>query len=121
VPLADLCVLAWSSGGLAGLGVDPPQVLGVPGGDRQSDDARDVVAVPLIGPGDDGRHERCPGVQPDAGLRVVALGHASATITLNTYAHLWPTAEDRTRAAAASLLVDVLGPADEPLTNGSAA
>jgi integrase len=30
-----------------------------------------------------------------------ALGHASATVTLNTYAHLWPTAEDRTRAAAA--------------------
>jgi hypothetical protein len=50
-----------------------------------------------------------------------ALGRASATITLNTYAHLWPTAEDRTRAAAASLVVDVLGPADEPLTNGSAA
>jgi integrase len=29
-----------------------------------------------------------------------ALGHASATTTLNTYAHLWPSAEDRTRAAA---------------------
>ena len=27
-----------------------------------------------------------------------ALGHASATTTLNTYAHLWPTAEDRTVA-----------------------
>ena len=26
-----------------------------------------------------------------------ALGHAKATTTLNTYAHLWPTAEDRTR------------------------
>jgi integrase len=25
-----------------------------------------------------------------------ALGHASATTTLNTYSHLWPTAEDRT-------------------------
>ncbi len=23
-----------------------------------------------------------------------ALGHAKATTTLNTYAHLWPTAED---------------------------
>jgi integrase len=26
-----------------------------------------------------------------------AMGHASATTTLRTYAHLWPTAEDRTR------------------------
>jgi integrase len=33
-----------------------------------------------------------------------ALGHASATTTLRTYAHLWPTAEDRTRAAAAELM-----------------
>jgi integrase len=42
-----------------------------------------------------------------------ALGHASATTTLRTYAHLWPTAEDRTRAAAAAMLGDVLG-ADVP-------
>jgi integrase len=28
-----------------------------------------------------------------------ALGHKSAAITLNTYAHLWPSDEDRTRAA----------------------
>lgn len=33
-----------------------------------------------------------------------ALGHSSATTTLNTYSHLWPTAEDRPRAAAAGLL-----------------
>jgi integrase len=33
-----------------------------------------------------------------------AMGHANATTTLNTYAHLWPTAEDRTRAAAADLM-----------------
>ena len=33
-----------------------------------------------------------------------ALGHHSATVTLSTYGHLWPTAEDRTRAAAASLM-----------------
>ena len=32
-----------------------------------------------------------------------ALGHARATTTLNTYAHLWPTAEDRTRRAAGAL------------------
>jgi len=33
-----------------------------------------------------------------------ALGHAKATTTLNTYSHLWPTAEDRTRKAAQSLI-----------------
>jgi integrase len=33
-----------------------------------------------------------------------ALGHSKATTTLDTYAHLWPTAEDRTRAAAADLM-----------------
>lgn len=33
-----------------------------------------------------------------------ALGHAKATTTLNTYSHLWPTAEDRTRAAAAAIM-----------------
>ena len=32
-----------------------------------------------------------------------ALGHSQPTITLNTYSHLWLKAEDRTRAAAASL------------------
>jgi integrase len=32
-----------------------------------------------------------------------ALGHASATTTLSTYSHLWPSAEDRTRAAAEGL------------------
>jgi integrase len=31
-----------------------------------------------------------------------ALGHASATETLNTYAHLWPEDDDRTRAAIES-------------------
>jgi len=35
-----------------------------------------------------------------------ALGHSSATTTLNTYSHLWPTAEDRTRAAAGYLMRD---------------
>ena len=33
-----------------------------------------------------------------------SLGHAKATTTLNTYAHLWPTAEDRTRNAAESIM-----------------
>lgn len=48
-----------------------------------------------------------------------ALGHSSATITLNTHAHLWPTAEDRsTRNAAAGMLAGVFGDTDEHLTNG---
>lgn len=34
-----------------------------------------------------------------------ALGHASATETLETYSHLWPDDEDRTRAAIQSVLV----------------
>ena len=38
-----------------------------------------------------------------------ALGHSSATTTLNTYSHLWPTAEDRTRAAAADLMSQAFG------------
>lgn len=33
-----------------------------------------------------------------------ALGHASATTTLNTYGHLWPDADDRTRAATDGLM-----------------
>jgi integrase len=37
-----------------------------------------------------------------------ALGHKSATVTLNTYSHLWPTAEDRTRKAAQGLVMGAL-------------
>lgn len=37
-----------------------------------------------------------------------ALGHSKATTTLDRYAHLWPTAEDRTRKAAGELLADSL-------------
>jgi integrase len=40
-----------------------------------------------------------------------ALGHAQATTTLNVYSHLWPSAEDRTRAAAADLM-RIATPAD---------
>ena len=38
-----------------------------------------------------------------------SLGHSKATTTLNTYAHLWPTAEDRTRKAAESIMSASLG------------
>lgn len=37
-----------------------------------------------------------------------ALGHSKATTALNTYAHLWPTAEDRTRAAASAMVTEAL-------------
>jgi integrase len=37
-----------------------------------------------------------------------AMGHASATTTLSTYAHLWPTAEDKTRAAVSEMAAAVL-------------
>lgn len=41
------------------------------------------------------------------------LGHASATETLDTYAHLWPDSDDRTREAINSVLG---APADSPWT-----
>jgi integrase len=44
-----------------------------------------------------------------------ALGHSSAAITLTTYSHLWPDANDRTRKAAADLLDETLGTAAYPL------
>jgi site-specific recombinase XerD len=34
----------------------------------------------------------------------VRLGHASASETLDTYSHLWPDSDDRTRAAIDSVL-----------------
>lgn len=49
-----------------------------------------------------------------------SLGHSKATTTLNTYVHLWPTAEDRTRKAAESIMIaslaagPVLAAVDEP-------
>lgn len=48
-----------------------------------------------------------------------ALGHSQPSITLNTYSHLWPDAEDRTRDAAATLMRSVLdAPADSLRTTG---
>ena len=42
------------------------------------------------------------------------LGHASAAETLDTYSHLWPDSEDRTRAA----VDEVLGPRVSPACHG---
>jgi integrase len=44
-----------------------------------------------------------------------ALGHSSASITLDTYSHLCPDANDRTRAAAAGHLDQALGAAADAL------
>jgi site-specific recombinase XerD len=41
------------------------------------------------------------------------LGHASAAVTLDTYTHLWPSDEDRTRVAVEAALTP---PADIPRT-----
>lgn len=49
-----------------------------------------------------------------------ALGHASPTVTLATYTHLWPKAEDRTRAAAQGLVDAVLRTAEESERNSAA-
>jgi integrase len=38
-----------------------------------------------------------------------ALGHAEASTTLDTYAKLWPSGEDRARRAASSFAREVLG------------
>ncbi|KXP03505.1 hypothetical protein AXK60_16940 [Tsukamurella pseudospumae] len=46
-----------------------------------------------------------------------ALGHSSAT-TLSTYSHLWPTAEDRTRAAAGELARAALKTTADQLRTG---
>jgi integrase len=48
-----------------------------------------------------------------------ALGHSSATITLGVYSHLWPTAEDRTRAAAGDLMAAALGARADSLRTGT--
>lgn len=48
-----------------------------------------------------------------------ALGHSKASITLDTYSHLWPTAEDKTRKAAQGMISAALAvPADSLRTKG---
>ena len=63
----------------------------------------------------------CASVLIDRGASVKAvqkhLGHASATTTLDTYAHLWPDSEDATRAALAAGLEGVVNDA-EPWIGG---
>lgn len=49
-----------------------------------------------------------------------ALGHSTPSITLNTYSHLWPSAEDRTRKAANAIMRDVLATPADRLRNAPA-
>ncbi|MDQ0284462.1 integrase [Rhodococcus fascians] len=35
-----------------------------------------------------------------------ALGHSSPNVTLSTYAHLWPNADDRTRQTADAMSLE---------------
>jgi integrase len=50
-------------------------------------------------------------IQAGESVKVVQerLGHNSATITLDTYGHLWPSDEDRTRSAIDAVLGERLG------------
>ena len=49
-----------------------------------------------------------------------ALGHQSATVTLGTYSHLWPKAEDRTRTAAEAMFTEALSPTADQLRTDKA-
>lgn len=48
-----------------------------------------------------------------------ALGHSKPTTTLNTYAHLWPTAQDRTKKAAEALMTASGGARSTEAISGS--
>jgi integrase len=46
------------------------------------------------------------------------LRHASAKVTLDTYGHLWPDADESTRAAIAAVIRPRVGAADGLRTGG---
>jgi integrase len=48
-----------------------------------------------------------------------ALGHGTATVTLNTYSHLWPDANDRTRKASDAMFAAALEPAADAVRTES--
>ncbi|WP_404475102.1 tyrosine-type recombinase/integrase [Microbacterium aerolatum] len=50
-----------------------------------------------------------------------ALGHAQPSITLNVYSHLWPSAEDKTRAATAEFMKAIRESAESPQESHSGA
>jgi len=86
--------------------------------------AQDLAAAGQEGiPLHDLRHFYASGLIA-AGYDVVtvqrALGHAKAGTTLETYSHLWPSAEDKTRKAATALAEEVLGSAGGKTGQGRA-
>ncbi|MGO2810280.1 MAG: tyrosine-type recombinase/integrase [Brevibacterium aurantiacum] len=50
-----------------------------------------------------------------------ALGHSTPSITLNTYSHLWPNADDKTRSAGTALMDSVFASADSVRTGTGSA
>jgi integrase len=46
------------------------------------------------------------------------LGHASAAETLDTYSHLWPDSEDRTRAAVDSAFAPLVSRRERQESDG---
>ncbi|WP_278373410.1 tyrosine-type recombinase/integrase [Brevibacterium casei] len=50
-----------------------------------------------------------------------ALGHSTPAITLNTYGHLWPNADDKTRSAGTALMDSVFPSADSVRTGAGSA
>lgn len=64
------------------------------------------------------RHFFASGLIADGGAVAVqhAVGHSSASLTLNVYSHLWPKAEDRTRATATHLMATTADPAESVRT-----
>jgi integrase len=49
-----------------------------------------------------------------------ALGHSTPSVTLDTYSHLWPDADDRTRKATAGLVDQALGATADALRTDAA-
>lgn len=124
LPDALVAVLARQVETLAERGPDAWLLPGWSGAPLHANVIRDGMAAARAGSGvtirlHDLRHFYASGLIA-AGCDVVtvqrALGHSSAKITLDTYAHLWPSAEDRTRSAAAGLMAAVDGPADSVRT-----
>jgi integrase len=91
-----------------GSGTEPPHQNTVDPRWRRTTSAAGLVGLRLH----DLRHFYASGLIA-SGCDVVtvqrALGHASATTTLSTYSPPWPSAEDRTRAAAQALLAESCG------------
>jgi integrase len=67
---------------------------------------RDRAGLPAVGMHDLRHFYASALIRANLNVKVVSarLGHANAAMTLNTYSHLWPDDEDRTRQAIDDLL-----------------